>query len=180
MIEFTVIMFSVISILSCLWIISWLVLITVNLSCFRWFQLYHLCELYHDYCEFYHVFGEFIMFSVNSILSCFRWILSWFLCIFLQETERDRRRHETDRQMNSGGGGGGGGGGGMGMMGGGGMGGGGNMGGGGMAMGGGGGGGFMGPGGVNPQILNQLGIDGPVTNQVFVANVSKIFKVFFF
>ena len=27
-------------------------------------------------------------------------------------------------------------------------------------------------GGVNQQILQQLGIDGPVTNQVFVANVS--------
>ena len=34
-----------------------------------------------------------------------------------------------------------------------------------------GGGGNFG-GGVNQQILQQLGIDGPVTNQVFVANVS--------
>ena len=41
-----------------------------------------------------------------------------------------------------------------------------NIGGGGM-----GGGGNFG-GGVNQQILQQLGIDGPVTNQVFVANVS--------
>ena len=41
-----------------------------------------------------------------------------------------------------------------------------NIGGGGMA-----GGGNFG-GGVNQQILQQLGIDGPVTNQVFVANVS--------
>ena len=33
-----------------------------------------------------------------------------------------------------------------------------------------GGGGNFG-GGVNQQVLHQLGIDGPVTNQVFVANV---------
>ena len=35
-----------------------------------------------------------------------------------------------------------------------------------------GGGGNFGGGGVNQQVLQQLGIDGPVTNQVFVANVS--------
>ncbi len=27
------------------------------------------------------------------------------------------------------------------------------------------------PAGINPQMLQQLGIEGPVTNQVFVANV---------
>ena len=41
-------------------------------------------------------------------------------------------------------------------------------------MGGGGGSNFG--GGVNQQVLQQLGIDGPVTNQVFVANVR--FKLF--
>ena len=35
------------------------------------------------------------------------------------------------------------------------------------------GGGTSNFGGVSPQIMQQLGIDGPVTNQVFVANVSK-------
>ena len=58
-----------------------------------------------------------------------------------------------------------------------GMGGGANMAGGNMGMGGGGGGNAnfnnAGSGGnVSQQILQQLGIDGPVTNQVFVANVS--------
>ncbi len=33
------------------------------------------------------------------------------------------------------------------------------------------------PSGVSPQILQQLGIEGPVTNQVFVANVSFFFHV---
>lgn len=60
------------------------------------------------------------------------------------------------------GGGGGGLGGGMGMMG--------NMGGSGGMMGNMGGGGG-GPG-ITPQLLQQLGVDGPVTNTVFVSNVS--------
>lgn len=67
---------------------------------------------------------------------------------------------------------GGGRGGGSGMMGGGGLGGGmgmmGNMGGGGGMLGNMGGGGP----GVTPQLLQQLGVDGPVTNTVFVSNVS--------
>lgn len=70
---------------------------------------------------------------------------------------------------------GGGGGGPMGMnMGGGNMGGG-NMGGGNMGGGmmGNMGGGMMGNNfGINPQILQQLGIEGPITNSVFVSNVS--------
>lgn len=35
-------------------------------------------------------------------------------------------------------------------------------------------------GGINPQILHQLGIDGPITNTVFVANVilNNLFKIF--
>lgn len=36
--------------------------------------------------------------------------------------------------------------------------------------------GNMGGGGVSPQVLSQLGIDGPVTNQVFVSNV-RIFNM---
>lgn len=63
--------------------------------------------------------------------------------------------------MGGGGGGGGGLGGGMGMMG--------NMGGSGGMMGNMGGGGG-GPG-ITPQLLQQLGVDGPVTNTVFVSNI---------
>ena len=70
---------------------------------------------------------------------------------------------------------GGGRGGGSGMMGGGGMGGGmgmmGNIGGGGGMMGNMGGGGGGGPG-ITPQLLQQLGVEGPVTNTVFVSNAS--------
>ena len=46
----------------------------------------------------------------------------------------------------------------------------------GMNMGGMGGGNSNFSGGVNPQMLQQLGIEGPITNQVFVANVSVDFK----
>ena len=81
-----------------------------------------------------------------------------------QETDRDRRRHENDKPDGRGGGGRGGGdrggdmrgghpmdrGGGMNLP---------------MNL----------PPGVTPQLLNSLGItDGPITNQVFVANVSSV------
>ena len=82
-----------------------------------------------------------------------------------QETDRDRRRHENDKPDGRGGGGGRGGGdrggdmrGGHPMDRGGGM----NL---PMNL----------PPGVTPQLLNSLGItDGPITNQVFVANVSSV------
>ncbi|XP_061172383.1 myelin expression factor 2-like isoform X1 [Saccostrea echinata] len=78
-----------------------------------------------------------------------------------------REERESDQNQNMGGGRGGG----SGMMGGGSMGGGmgmmGNMGGGGGMMGNMGGGGP----GITPQLLQQLGVDGPVTNTVFVSNI---------
>ncbi|KAL5004487.1 hypothetical protein ScPMuIL_017943 [Solemya velum] len=81
-----------------------------------------------------------------------------------EERERDRQMHPSS----SGGGGGGGGGGGMGM-GGLGMGGGSMM--GGSSMMGGMGGGLSSASSLSPQILQQLGIDGPPSNTVFVSNL---------
>ena len=36
--------------------------------------------------------------------------------------------------------------------------------------------GGMGTQGVSPQVLQQLGIDGPLSNSVFVSNVSLIYE----